>query len=349
MSLERWYRWLLAAYPRDHRDVYEEEMVGVLLDGAAPGQTRPTRAEVADLLLGAGRYRLRRTGTALTDPVWRLAGAVTGVLAVMVLVAVHLNHLAGALTERLTLGTTVIDVRGFASFQAPPFGTSDWVPAVAWTAVAVAAVLLPRLVTVALAWLAALLDLALQVVEFQRLAGPSVFGSWLPLLGLVAAGALTVGSAIRPALRVVGWWRPALLGALAFGAVVMTGWTSGGYRWLHTDYGPGIVFGDLRIVLPAFGLLVLIGLDRPVRRRVVALFMPVGVQILTTWVGSYYYFQGFFNSYLWAAPVKWAALVGIPVVTLLVAVAAVQRRERIMRLVALGRSVAAAQVVRSDG
>ena len=32
MIREKWYRWLLALYPGDHRREYAEEMVGVLLD-----------------------------------------------------------------------------------------------------------------------------------------------------------------------------------------------------------------------------------------------------------------------------------------------------------------------------
>ncbi|GAA3188907.1 hypothetical protein [Nonomuraea roseoviolacea] len=58
--LEARYRRLLACYPRDHRARHEDEMIGVLLAGARPGQTWPPPADVADLLWGALRVHGRR-------------------------------------------------------------------------------------------------------------------------------------------------------------------------------------------------------------------------------------------------------------------------------------------------
>jgi hypothetical protein len=68
---EKWYRWLLALYPRDHRREHAEEMVGVLFAavGAAPVPgLRPAAwarrlgqdtADSADLIAGALRIRGR--------------------------------------------------------------------------------------------------------------------------------------------------------------------------------------------------------------------------------------------------------------------------------------------------
>ncbi|MER7369833.1 hypothetical protein [Nonomuraea wenchangensis] len=70
-ALETRYRRLLAAYPRDHRARHEEEMLGVLLAGARPGQTRPRPADVADLLRGALRVHLRRAFGPVSAPAWR--------------------------------------------------------------------------------------------------------------------------------------------------------------------------------------------------------------------------------------------------------------------------------------
>lgn len=58
--LERRYRRLLLAYPADHRREHGEEMLGVLLDDAAPGSTRPDLRATADLLRGAARIRVAR-------------------------------------------------------------------------------------------------------------------------------------------------------------------------------------------------------------------------------------------------------------------------------------------------
>ncbi|MER5998400.1 hypothetical protein ABT120_07500 [Nonomuraea angiospora] len=69
--LEARYRRLLACYPRDHRERHEEEMIGVLLAGARPGQLRPHPADAADLLWGALRVHVRRAFGPASGPVWR--------------------------------------------------------------------------------------------------------------------------------------------------------------------------------------------------------------------------------------------------------------------------------------
>lgn len=58
-SLERWYRRLLACYPRAFRRENEEEILGVLLACAQEGQQRPGLAASADLIKGAVQVRLR--------------------------------------------------------------------------------------------------------------------------------------------------------------------------------------------------------------------------------------------------------------------------------------------------
>jgi len=90
-SLERRYRRLLAWYPHEYREIYQDEMLGVLLDGAGPARTQPTIRETADLLTGALRYRWRRAGsrghqwrrpiTGLIVSVLIIGGATTAVVA----------------------------------------------------------------------------------------------------------------------------------------------------------------------------------------------------------------------------------------------------------------------------
>ncbi|WP_435738051.1 hypothetical protein V5D56_05510 [Cellulosimicrobium sp. PMB13] len=73
--LVRDYRRLVRLFPYTYRRAHEAEMLGHLLDGAAPGQTRPSRAERWDLLRAAVREwlfaplgstaRQRRDGSAL--------------------------------------------------------------------------------------------------------------------------------------------------------------------------------------------------------------------------------------------------------------------------------------------
>ncbi len=69
--LENRYRRLLACYPRDHLSRHGEEMIGVLMAGARPGQLRPHPAEVADLLWGALRVHARRAFGPVSAPAWR--------------------------------------------------------------------------------------------------------------------------------------------------------------------------------------------------------------------------------------------------------------------------------------
>jgi hypothetical protein len=57
-ELERRYRRWLAMYPKSFRAEHEDEMLGVLLEGAEPGQTRPRAGEALNLAThGLGRRR----------------------------------------------------------------------------------------------------------------------------------------------------------------------------------------------------------------------------------------------------------------------------------------------------
>jgi hypothetical protein len=84
--LERGYRRLLACYPAWYRQVHEEEILAVLMTGAAPGKRRPRIAEAADLLWGALRIRCQPTRAREADPVWRDALAVLSVIMPLILV-----------------------------------------------------------------------------------------------------------------------------------------------------------------------------------------------------------------------------------------------------------------------
>lgn len=71
VTLELRYRRLLAVYPRDHRRAYEEEMLAVLMEGARPGQQRPSLAEVADLLWSGFLARVSRGLQGARGTGWR--------------------------------------------------------------------------------------------------------------------------------------------------------------------------------------------------------------------------------------------------------------------------------------
>jgi hypothetical protein len=84
-TLERRYRRLLACYPAAHRGTYGDEMIGVLLASARPGQRRPKVADTLDLFSGGLRVRLHRLATGTPDPAWRNALALTTVIAPILL------------------------------------------------------------------------------------------------------------------------------------------------------------------------------------------------------------------------------------------------------------------------
>jgi hypothetical protein len=60
--LERRYRRLLAFYPALFRHEHEEEILSVLIDGAAKGQQRPGLSASVNLLTHALSMRLRASG-----------------------------------------------------------------------------------------------------------------------------------------------------------------------------------------------------------------------------------------------------------------------------------------------
>ncbi|MEV3981712.1 hypothetical protein [Nonomuraea sp. NPDC049758] len=110
--LEARYRRLLAAYPRDHRARHEEEMIGVLLAGARPGQTRPHPADAADLLWGALRVHGRRAFGPASTPAWRAGLALAVALWPFLM-------LAGELATGLLQGAEAVENVGAATVERP--------------------------------------------------------------------------------------------------------------------------------------------------------------------------------------------------------------------------------------
>jgi hypothetical protein len=79
--LERRYRRLLRCYPPSHREFHREEMLGVLLAAARPGQRTPGLRQAVNLAACGLGIRVRRI------PGWLAAGAGQDALAVVSLIA----------------------------------------------------------------------------------------------------------------------------------------------------------------------------------------------------------------------------------------------------------------------
>lgn len=354
MTLERGYRRLLACFPWEHRRRYEQEMLGVLLDDANPGQRRPSAREVLDLLQGAARARVRYAVTDYTDQRWREAVAVLSLLAPLAMLAYTARPVL------LDLGVRLIgpwETSGSLLWHSGP-------RAAAWTVVVSLAFAGYRAAAAATAWLGAGLE------GVRTLAGypagflyPDHFSApgylplqdlWAPLLALVAAAALTAAPGRLGRAR-LGRRRTALLaGATLLGSVAPTigflAFAPFG-PWHHTGSGAYSVwiFGravtevealllGLSLVL---GLCTVLSLPAPVRRRVLALLAPLAAVLSLTRVG---FTQGGYpagalgGTPIGALPPGLLALALVPPLTLAIAVVLVRRREQTLRLLALGRA-----------
>jgi hypothetical protein len=80
-ALEQRYRRLLGWFPPEHRRIYGDEMVGVLLSSAPEGRERPRAAETLDLIGGGLRTRLRQLRTGEGNSGWSDVLAVFSVVA----------------------------------------------------------------------------------------------------------------------------------------------------------------------------------------------------------------------------------------------------------------------------
>ena len=87
-ELERRYRALLRAYPGGYRQHRGEEMLTTLMETARPGQARPDRRDVAELLRGALRERLGMHGAPGLVAGVRIAGPVCLAIATAFSVAI---------------------------------------------------------------------------------------------------------------------------------------------------------------------------------------------------------------------------------------------------------------------
>ena len=129
-TLEDRYRRLLAWYPADHRSDHEQEMLGVLLAGARPGQDRPSIADTFDLLRGAVRVHLRRAVSASDAPGWPAATAIAGFLATLLLAADGLRFAV----EVPRAVSQFADVRGHTSLSLSRLLAFYFGPAPYWLA-----------------------------------------------------------------------------------------------------------------------------------------------------------------------------------------------------------------------
>jgi hypothetical protein len=334
-DLERRYRNLLAWYPWEHRRQYEDEMAETLVAGAKPGQRRPSVLVTADIARTAAAARVRYAVRELAGHHWADACAVTGLLAAIVVLSLRTRSVAGYAAAEL-VGVPayfLIDIAGL-------------VPIAIWLAVVVFAVAGMRRTSATAAWSGVAFDFAITMYQpdFPTVRGYSI---WPFLLAMVAAAALTVRSAPRRGARLLGGRRLTLVG---LGCVAGLAGASGGAllnqysRWGSWDFSAAMADTRLNGVSLAGGVIALASagiavwtLGPALRRRIVALFAPPLALFAAVQVGSTYQYQPGI-SYMYPEPVQWLGAAMIIPVTLVAAVLFVQRRERRLRLIELGRA-----------
>lgn len=274
-ALEVRYRRLLAIYPSEHRAAYEQEMLGVLMDGARPGQRRPAPGEVVDLLLAGAGARLRHGRRGVRDARWRDAFAVTGLLAAAVLLAVAGRRLASGL-HMIQAGYDPMRLYGVDGLLLGDVAARS----AAWLAVLLALLAGLRRTAAGFAVAGAVVEVATLVAWLPVEQFRAFRMSWSPILAVLTVACLVLAVRARPVARVVGPRGLALLfTAMLLGAAASAGllpWWMGAPGYLsghaYPRVGPAVL---LCAVLTAAGMRQV----RPkVRRRVgVLLGVPLAV------------------------------------------------------------------------
>jgi hypothetical protein len=95
-GLERRYRRLLACYPATFRREHDEEILAVLMAGAAEGKRRPGLAETIDLLRSGVFMRVRETSRLRVPTSWAYRHR-SVVIPVRILLAIWILVVAGLL------------------------------------------------------------------------------------------------------------------------------------------------------------------------------------------------------------------------------------------------------------
>jgi hypothetical protein len=253
MSLERRYRLLLRAYPPAYRAVRGAEITGTYLDLAGPGRRWPALGDVADVLRGGLRERLRASGAHDAAAGVRLAATVA--LAASAALAIW-QLLLRSLPGQVPLAYSgMVPPRLFG-----PFANDGVVPDAAWVLAAVAAAARP-------AWVARVLVgvglfLTLVVVPFAYLTHhfpPRTVVFTQLALGLVALA--------LPARR--SWtarFAPGLTVVAATGICLVRDWLGperwrslAGQGWWHHWYPGSAASGEQQVAVALVASTFLVG------------------------------------------------------------------------------------------
>ena len=250
-ALERRYQRLLRCYPPSHRAFHREEMLGVLLATARPGQRTPGLRQAVNLAACGLAIRVRRI------PGWLAADAGQDALAVVSLITpalvVILLVLQQAAINAATSARVPVWVPPWQMFLLPPSFGQSVVVMIAWLAVVLlglaglrrtAAAIASISLTLALLGLLALLTVFLG--QSHDLSGGLVqflpFGDVPVVLVSLAACSLALSPGPRRGLAILGWRR---------GCLMIAGLSAGfGFPSIVQLVDPAAPMGDLHFRQP---------------------------------------------------------------------------------------------------
>jgi hypothetical protein len=210
--LERRYRRLLGCYPPAHREFHREEMLGVLLAAARPGQRTPGLGQAVNLAACGLAIRVRRI------PGWLAAGAGQDALAVVSLIAPAVVFILLVLERGAVAAGVSARVPVWQLFPVlPSFGES--VVVLAWLAVVLLGLTGWQRKAAAIASVSLTLALLVLLTAVLRQSGAFSVGFFqlattvdVPVvLASLAACSLVFSPGPRRGLAIVGWRRACLM------------------------------------------------------------------------------------------------------------------------------------------
>ncbi|GAA2889016.1 hypothetical protein Acy02nite_58810 [Actinoplanes cyaneus] len=268
-TLEKTYRRLLRVYPAAHREVYQEEMLGVLLAGSPPGRRLPRPADALDLLRAGLAVRFSREARADCSTAWRDAAALSALFVALLIGGFAVATVTEAIADRLHHVPTTL---GGAAGLADPASR-----AVAWLAVAAAALAGRYRAAAVLSGVTLLVELGTLTFWVGLTPWAAMRLAWVPSMAILVAAAFATARTARPARVLAGRLGLGMLAA-AVSVSLFAAWA---------ERLPFLQVDDLSVWLPlALFAGVTIGLEPPVRRRVALVFpgmLLAPIVLLQTW------------------------------------------------------------------